>query len=334
MEAAHETQRSGSGQIWRDGTPKAAALPADAGDPGWGTVLEIARREGRVTRARVVEVLGVSESASGRGLAEDGRASPAWALWRGTSGVVRVQTPGGETDVLEERLRESHRKRGSQPTPEILAYARAVDLFAVGRSDADSVQRSLCEYLDAVALRGRAVSDAVGRTREPPLADVLTEGVALLVDGVVRAPELASHRLTVASEKGVPIPGHKTLKPDVSVWLGEKLLSVVECKTNLGYSRNGWLGPYEQRTAAFARVGVPEEAVLLVVATETNWEGFPSAWSDPRAGRQWITLAKRGTWFGGGKSKGSEHPLARMRSPGAVEAIVNSLRRAALRAAR
>ena len=233
--------------------------------------------------------------------------------------------------MLHERLLESHRKRGAQPTPEILAYARAVDLFAAGCSDADSVQHSLCEYLDAVALRGRAVSDAVGRTREPPLADVFTEGVALMMDGIVRAPEFAHHRLKVASEKGVSIPGYKTLKPDVSVWSGAKLLSVVECKTNLGYARNGWQGPFEERASAFTRVGVPADAVLMVVATETNWEGFPSPSSDPRTGRQWITLAKRGTWFGGGKSKGSQHPLARMQSPGAVKAIVDSLRRTILR---
>ncbi len=72
VEAVGETK----GRRYRLAAPKVAAPPAGADDPRWAKVLEIARREGKVTRARVVEVLGVSESTAGRALhdlAERGR---------------------------------------------------------------------------------------------------------------------------------------------------------------------------------------------------------------------------------------------------------------------
>ena len=66
VEAVGETK----GRKYRVVGPKVAPTAADAGDPRWGTVLDIARREGNLTRARVVEVLGVSASTAGRILAE------------------------------------------------------------------------------------------------------------------------------------------------------------------------------------------------------------------------------------------------------------------------
>jgi transcriptional regulator with GAF, ATPase, and Fis domain len=62
LEAVGETR----GRKYRVAGPKATAPSAGAEDPRWGRILEIARREGKVTRARVVEVLGVSESTAGR----------------------------------------------------------------------------------------------------------------------------------------------------------------------------------------------------------------------------------------------------------------------------
>lgn len=74
-----EAGGSTKGRKYRLAGPKVAAPPAGAEDPRWAKVLEIARREGKVTRARVVEVLGVSESTAGRvlaGMAEGGVIRP------------------------------------------------------------------------------------------------------------------------------------------------------------------------------------------------------------------------------------------------------------------
>jgi transcriptional regulator with GAF, ATPase, and Fis domain len=58
------------GRRYRLAAREAEAVPVAAEDPRWGQVLEIVRREGKVTRQRVVELLGVSESTAGRVLGE------------------------------------------------------------------------------------------------------------------------------------------------------------------------------------------------------------------------------------------------------------------------
>ena len=186
------------------------------------------------------------------------------------------------------------------------------------------VQVSLCEYLDAVAIRGRSISAVVGRTREPPLADVLTEGVALLMDGMRRTSRLRDLDLSISSERVVRLEGGGSIKPDVSIWRAGRLVAVIECKTNLGYSRTEWQQKYEERVSILSAGGLSATAVFLVVATETNWGGFPL---DVRTGRQWLALCERGTWFGGGKSR--EVPLSRGPRSGSIAALVTGVEAAA-----
>ena len=57
------------GRRYRVAAVKVGAAPVGVEDPRWAQVLAIARREGKVTRQRVVEALGVSESTAGRLLA-------------------------------------------------------------------------------------------------------------------------------------------------------------------------------------------------------------------------------------------------------------------------
>ncbi|MFZ5480658.1 MAG: sigma 54-interacting transcriptional regulator [Myxococcota bacterium] len=92
LEAVGETK----GRRYRVARPRVAAAPAGAEDPRWAKVLEIARREGKVTRARVVEVLGVSESTAGRVLVE---MFSAGAVGRTGSGRACTYSPVTRSDL-------------------------------------------------------------------------------------------------------------------------------------------------------------------------------------------------------------------------------------------
>lgn len=32
------------------------------------------------------------------------------------------------------------------------------------------------------------------------------------------------------------------IKPDISIWDNDKVIAIIECKTNLGWNRKGWEG--------------------------------------------------------------------------------------------
>lgn len=222
---------------------------------------------------------------------------------------------------LIERINESYKKWSIDPAEELLIYAQRCDDYAAGKIDSSTIQTGICEYMDTVAARSRALSKALGRTKEPPLADVFTEATNMLVDAIVRSKDLAHLNITVSSEKNLRLPQGGFRKPDVSLWKNDRLVGVIECKTCLGRRRDDWLDDYDKRVAEFASLGLEKEAVFLMVETEQTWCGFPS--TDARTSTAWFTLCPKGAWHGGGKT--GESPLREKQFHGVVEKFKNSL---------
>lgn len=225
--------------------------------------------------------------------------------------------------TLVERIEESCKEWSVIPSAELMTYATACDAYAAGKLSSDEMQDSLCDYMDGAAGRGRALSAALNRTKEPPMADVFTEATNMLVDAIVRSKNLKDKNLTVFSEKNLRLPVGGFRKPDVSIWKDGKLLAAVECKTCLGHRRNDWLSDYDKRVTEFGTIGLPAEALILFVETEQTWYGFPA--TDPRTHKSWFTLCPKGAWHGGGKT--GEIKLRLKQNAGIVEmlrkAIIN-----------
>jgi type I site-specific restriction-modification system R (restriction) subunit len=98
--------------------------------------------------------------------------------------------------------------------------------------------------------------------------------------------KLCKSSLQVRSEK--QIGGKGTPRPDMSIWDNGKLVSAIECKTQLGWNRYGWKQDYKKRTAKIKRL-FPDATCYLIVMTSQNWPGFGQ---DPNVGRKFFCLCK------------------------------------------
>lgn len=222
---------------------------------------------------------------------------------------------------LVERIKKSYENWSISPTQELIAYAERCDSYSIGEIDSTEIQNAICEYMDQSAGRARALSSALGRTKEPPMADVFTEATNMLVDAMMRSKELSHLNVSVFSEKNLRLPKGGYRKPDVSLWRGDRLVGVIECKTCLGRRRDDWQDDYEKRVAEFSDLKLPQEALFLLVETEQTWCGFPE--KDSRTLKTWFTLCPRGAWHGGGKT--GELKLREKQHPGIVEKFRTAL---------
>lgn len=222
---------------------------------------------------------------------------------------------------LVERIKKSYENWSIVPAQELTIYAEKCDKYSDGEIDSTEIQNAICEYMDQSAGRARALSSALGRTKEPPMADVFTEATNMLVDAMMRSKELSHLGVKVFSEKNLRLPKGGFRKPDVSLWRGDRLVGVVECKTCLGHRRDDWQDDYERRVAEFSDLNLPQEALFLLVETEQTWCGFPE--TDTRTLKTWFTLCPRGAWHGGGKT--GELKLREKQHAGIVEKFRSAL---------
>ncbi|MEW6250051.1 MAG: hypothetical protein AB1716_05345 [Planctomycetota bacterium] len=124
----------------------------------------------------------------------------------------------------------------------------------------------------------------------PPVADEFTPALATVLEAFLAASGLPGR---VQSEVRV-VRRRGQQRPDITVWCSPgKPAAIIECKTNLGYNRDGWRAQYEQRLAALRdlKINCP---VYLCVLTQRNWE---TSWTrfanSEHYQREWICLTAR-----------------------------------------
>jgi hypothetical protein len=80
------------------------------------------------------------------------------------------------------------------------------------------------------------------------------------------------------------------MRPDLSVWQNDRVLSIIECKTQLGWNRDHWERDFLERENRL-KADVPDAHAFLLVLTEGNWEGFDA--HNQRFGRQYFVLLNK-----------------------------------------
>lgn len=201
--------------------------------------------------------------------------------------------------TLTERIESRFAVRSIEPTKELISYANSCDSYAERKITHTEMQDAMCNYLDTSSLRVRALSEALNRLKEPAMSEIVTEAMNMFVDSIIRTDERLSSTFSVSSEKNVKL-SVGSRKPDISIWKGEKLVAIIECKTCLGRRRKEWMDDYSARVEEFSTIGQSPESMFLFVATDNTWGGFPK--SDPRFENVWFSLCPVGTWYGGGKA--------------------------------
>jgi len=76
------------------------------------------------------------------------------------------------------------------------------------------------------------------------------------------------------------------VRPDISIWKGEEVKAIIECKTQLGWNRYGWKESFEERERKLKSEFPSAEAFLVVMSSE-NWPGFGE---DENVGKKFFAL--------------------------------------------
>lgn len=63
------------------------------------------------------------------------------------------------------------------------------------------------------------------------------------------------------------------IRPDISVWKGDEVIAIIECKTQLGWNREKWEEDFLKREINLKEKFPKAKAYLLVMSLE-NWPGF------------------------------------------------------------
>ena len=87
------------------------------------------------------------------------------------------------------------------------------------------------------------------------------------------------------------MPTRGAIRPDISVWKNNKVVAIIECKTQLGWNRTRWEKDFRKRESKL-KDKFPHAKAFLVVLTSKNWPGFPD--DNRKVGKQYFTLSN--TW--------------------------------------
>ena len=63
------------------------------------------------------------------------------------------------------------------------------------------------------------------------------------------------------------------IRPDISIWKKDKVVAIIECKTQLGWNRKDWEKHYGDRDRIL-KMDFPKAKSFLLVMTGQNWKGF------------------------------------------------------------
>lgn len=151
----------------------------------------------------------------------------------------------------------------------------------------DDISRAILLRLKSFLETQDSIKVQIQKKYAAPTADFFVESVVfyLKVALALLAPDLC-----VFSERSI-VQKKGSLRPDISVWRQDQLVAAIECKTQLGWNRKGWLPDFEERefrlTAEF-----PNSKLFLLVLTGKNWPGFGE---NLRVGKQFFIMLKD-TW--------------------------------------
>lgn len=167
-----------------------------------------------------------------------------------------------------------------------LAFAAARSVLAPIDLNTTDITTAILLRLKSYLLCQEQIKIELSKVYAAPAADFFVESVCFFLKVVLGKLDLS---LTVASEKAI-IDRRGSMRPDISVWQGDKVVAAIECKTQLGWNRGGWLNDFEDREKRL-EAEFPNAKLFLLVLTRSNWPGFGD---DKRTGRQFFVLLNDG----------------------------------------
>jgi hypothetical protein len=163
------------------------------------------------------------------------------------------------------------------------------------------ITRGILERVNAYANLQARIKQTLHKQVGIDAADFFTETVLSYVQAAfasngVKGIGVCSERRLSAARKGT--------RPDISFWNDGVCFAVIECKTQMGWSRSTWERDFNNREIQI-NADVPNVYVAHVVLTSLNWPGFPP--KHPNTGCKWITLSSG--WPGSREGMEILHPI-------------------------
>lgn len=176
-------------------------------------------------------------------------------------------------------------------------YAQALDDLSLALQSSYGQMKLMCvaeadfSYSQAIANRLRAFYVAQRNIKKFLGKEVAQAGSDFFVETILFFLKLFNdvEGLGLEIKSECPIQRKRNaIRPDISVWRGSELLAVVECKTQLGWSRHNWKADFENREQKLKET-FPDAKIFLVVMSSCNWPGFGD---DLKVGEQLFCLLK------------------------------------------
>lgn len=154
------------------------------------------------------------------------------------------------------------------------------------RLDGIEVTSAVLKRMKAYADVQNEVKQLLNKRKAAPAAEFFAETILFFVSLYCRSLDSG---LEVHSER--PIKQNRgQMTPDISIWRDEKVVAIIECKTQLGWSRNTWRRDFEEREERL-RAQFPGAKAFLLVYSGDGMDGF-TAGSEGGGNRCFVLLDK------------------------------------------
>ncbi|MGB3492259.1 MAG: hypothetical protein WBA57_06000 [Elainellaceae cyanobacterium] len=185
-------------------------------------------------------------------------------------------------------------------TPILDEYALALDGLSAALESSftkmkeSSLSRENLDYSNILLARLRAFYCAQDNIKKFLGKRVAQAGADFFVEGVLFSlklfNEIENLNFQIISERAIQHK-RKAIRPDISIWRGDRLLAVVECKTQLGWMRSNWKSHFAKRERDL-KEACPEAKLFVLVMTSCNWSGFDDQLDSSEVNQQFFCLLK------------------------------------------
>ncbi|MBM7453997.1 hypothetical protein JN09_001340 [Acholeplasma morum] len=122
----------------------------------------------------------------------------------------------------------------------------------------------------------------------PPAADFFTETVLYYLNVFCKINKLdyeIKSEVAIKRKRG-------SIRPDISIWKGEDVIAIIECKTQLGYNRHSWQEDFQSREQHLKK-DFPMAKAFLLVMTARNWKNNNGFANYLERGKKYFVLTDR-----------------------------------------
>lgn len=128
---------------------------------------------------------------------------------------------------------------------------------------------AILERLKNYSLTQDLTKNFLNKRYQAPLADYFVETVLFFLKLYLKSQ---GGLFEAHSERQIK-RAKNAIRPDISVWRDLEVIAIIECKTQLGWNRDGWELDYFSREKKLI-AEFPQAKSYLLAMTENNWGGF------------------------------------------------------------